>query len=95
MSEDFGIGGRVELMPLVLELVSESIEVFNDAVMNHGDAPRGIEMGMRILMGGIAMSGPSGVTDSRVAVSGGFGQEALKPMSMRPCGLRTTIDCPS
>ena len=61
MGEHFGVGLGIEMVALLLKLGSERGVILNDAVMNHGEVPGLVEMGVGIFVGDPSMGGPAGV----------------------------------
>ena len=64
-SQDFGIGVRVVRDSSILLLLSQGGMVFDDPVVDHGNASvRSGHMGVRISVGRGAMGGPAGMCDA-------------------------------
>src|SRR5690606_30424547 len=68
VGDHFGVGFRGEGVAEVGELLAQCTVVFDDAVMDDGQAFR--EMGVCVAFGGFAVGGPAGVGDAQVAVDG-------------------------
>ncbi len=67
VGDDFGVGGRMELIALGQQPVFQRAEVFDHAVVNHGDRAISAEMGMGVAIGGRSMRGPAGVAHADFA----------------------------
>ena len=74
MQNDLGIGFGLEDRPVLLEPFAQLPEIFDDAVVNHGDAIGGVRM--RVVLGRLAVGGPAGVPDPDMALER-FGIEPL------------------
>src|SRR5690606_29548376 len=66
----FGVGFRGEVVAQLLELLTQLVVVFDDAVVDYGQ-PFG-HMGVGVVFGRFAVGGPAGVGDAQVAVDGFF-----------------------
>src|SRR5690606_2109410 len=64
----FGVGFRGEVIAQLLELLTQLVVVFDDAVVDYGQ-PLG-HMGVGVVFGRFAVGGPAGVGDAQVAVDG-------------------------
>jgi hypothetical protein len=64
MRQHLGVGLRMELVTLLLELCTEGGIVLNDTIMYKGQLTGAVEMRVGILPGDFAMSRPAGVTDA-------------------------------
>ena len=65
--EDLGIGLAAEAMPGGDQPLAQRRVVLDDAVMHHGDAPRAVEVRMRVGVGRPAVRRPARVPQSRAA----------------------------
>ncbi len=73
VGQHLGIGFGFELVAPVQKRLAESPGILDDPVVNHGNAPALVQVGMSVRSGGRAVSGPPGVahsqgTRSRVAL---------------------------
>ena len=87
--EHLGVGLGCEVCAAIGEAPAQRREVLDDAVMHHRDAPRGIQLRVRVRLGGLAVGCPARVPDARdggrqdaldavrelVQLAGGAGQE--------------------
>ena len=77
----FGVGLRLKRVAQALQAGAFGFEVFDNAVVNHGDLLLGLAGYMRvgIGLGNAAVGGPAGVADAQVAVhafgNSGFGHQ--------------------
>ena len=68
--DDFGVGLRLELVPLRLQLLLQLEVVLDDAVVDDDDAAGAVAVRVGVLLGGPAVRGPAGVADAVQAVDG-------------------------
>src|SRR5690606_33328081 len=68
VSDYFGVGFRGEVVAQFLELLTQLVVVFDDAVVDYGQ-PLG-HMGVRVVFGGFTVGGPAGVGCAQVAGNG-------------------------
>ena len=65
MGQDFGVGiGRKITVAISDQLIFERLIIFDDAVMDERQFSAGVEMRVRILIGGFAVRGPTSVADT-------------------------------
>jgi hypothetical protein len=65
VQDDLGIGLGLEDGALFLQRLAQFAEILDDAVMDDGDAGRGVRMG--VVLGRLAVGGPAGVADAGMA----------------------------
>jgi hypothetical protein len=68
MGKDLGVGGGFERMALGEQLALQSVEVFDDAIMDQDDAPGLVRMRMGIFVGRRAVGGPAGMANTELTV---------------------------
>src|ERR1700719_860225 len=64
VSDDFSVGFSGEFVAFFDELTFQRDIVFDDAVVHDDDGSGAVAMGMRVLFGGAAVSGPAGMADA-------------------------------
>ena len=64
VGEHLGVGVGRERHAGVLELLAQLGRVLEDAVVDHRDAPGGVQVGMRVAVARLAVRGPAGVGDA-------------------------------
>ena len=64
LGDDLGIGLAHEGVAQVLQLPPELVVVVEGAVVNDGDPPRGVHVGVGVLVGLAPVRGPAGVGDA-------------------------------
>ena len=67
MHGDLGVGIAGELHAGQLQLVAQSREVLDDAVVDDGDLAGGVAVRVRVAVGGATMGGPAGVAQPGVS----------------------------
>ena len=77
VSNHFGIGLGGEDVTQAFQIGAQCLVILDDPVVDDGDAVAG-HVRMRISRGRHAVSGPSGVGDSHMAVDGGSGERGLE-----------------
>ncbi len=68
MSDDLGIGFRLEDVPFGFELMFQGQVILDDAVMDDDDVAFAIAVRMRVLLSWPAMRGPAGVANAVAAL---------------------------
>jgi len=68
IEEHFGVGVALEAVTFFGELAFELGIIFNDAVVDHGEAAAGGAMGVSIPIAGFAVGGPTGMAHAGVGV---------------------------
>ena len=64
MRDDLGVGLGLELVALPLKLLLQLQVVLDDAVVHDDNPARAVAVRVGVLLGGTAVSGPSGMTDA-------------------------------
>ena len=87
MGEHFrvGLGGKV-VLPVAEEIVLECLIIFNHAIVDEGEFAAGVEVGMRVLIGRLAVRGPT-----RVADPIGPGRRALEHQLAELCNPASAL----
>ena len=78
MREDLRIGLALKVMAAALQLLAQFGEVLDNAVVDDGDATVAAGVGMSVNDGRLAVSGPTGVTDTAGCVAIDIGKLALQ-----------------
>ena len=73
MCQHLGVGLRLKLMALLLQLGAQRGVVLDDTVVNEGEFSRTVGVRMGVLTGDLAVGGPARVTDTRGAADGCLG----------------------
>ncbi len=68
VGDHLSVGFGSELVALFLELSFEGEIIFDDAIMDDDDPAGAVAMGMGVLFGGAAVSGPTSVSDAVGAI---------------------------
>src|SRR6266536_3128275 len=76
MSEDLGVGRRMEPVSGLNQPFLDPVEIFDHAIMDDGDSAALIEVRVGVLVGRRSVGSPAGVSDSQVA-GGGPGVQKL------------------
>ena len=87
LGRHFGVGLGGEVNALGLQPVAQSKVVFNDAVVDHGNAAGLAHMGMGVQIRGLAMGGPAGVAQAHMAVDVGTAVDQIIERFQSPLGL--------
>ena len=66
--QDLGVGLAAELHALGLELLPQGAHVLDDAVVDHGDPARRVEVRVGVGLGDATVGGPAGVGDADAAL---------------------------
>ena len=82
MREDLGIRLALKVMAAALQLLAQLGEVLDDAVVDDGDATVAAGVGMGVNDGGLAVGGPTGVTDTAGSVAVDVGKLALQARNL-------------
>ena len=64
MNENFGVGGRGEYVSTSAQFVTEFVVIFDDAIVDEGNARGAVHVGMGVVLPRGSVSGPTGVTDA-------------------------------
>src|ERR1700729_2551702 len=78
MRDDFSVCFGDELVAGGGELFFEGEVVFDEAVVDYDERAGAVAVGVGVLFGGAAVSGPAGMADSEGAVDGGVGEDGLE-----------------
>ena len=73
-----GVGLGAELASLVLQLLLQQSIILDHAVVDHGQFAGGVEVGMGVRLGRLAVGGPAGVADAERAVERMLAQRAFQ-----------------
>jgi len=68
MGDYFGVGLGYKLVAVRQQFLLQSKEVFDDAVMDHGDALVAVGVWMRVSVSGLTMGRPTGVPQAQAAL---------------------------
>lgn len=86
MREDLGIGLALKVVAAALQLFAQLGEVLDDAVVDDGDTTVAAGVGMSVNDGGLAVGGPTGVTDTAGCVTIDIGKLALQTRNLTHAG---------
>src|SRR5437762_13613124 len=64
MGDNLGVGVRHEPVTSLEHLTAQLLVVFDDPVMDHGEAPSAVEVWMGVRLGHPAVGGPASVTQA-------------------------------
>ena len=82
MREDLGIGLALKVVAAALQLFAQLGEVLDDAVVDDGDTTVAAGVGVSVNDGGLAVGGPTGVTDTAGSVAVDVGKLALQARNL-------------
>ena len=80
VGDDFGVGGRLKLVSLLLEALLDGVKVLDDSVVNHGQRGVAAQVRVCVYIAWGTVGSPTGVSDPDVAGSRVYGQQALEPV---------------